>query len=182
MSPKIEPILQELRAEVPATRKVLERVPGDKLAWKPHTKSRSLGELAAHIAGVVGIAVKIATSDEFSPGGPSPLAAGSIEEIRSRFEEYVRSAEDALSKMTDESANAHWRLVFQGKQIFSKPRTEALRTNVLQPSLPPSRPDVGVSASAGRGGAGGLRTDSGREPVRVTEVVLTTETRRTRRT
>lgn len=131
MSPKIEPILQELRAEVPATRKVLERVPGDKLAWKPHTKSRSLGELAAHIAGVVGIAVKIATSDEFSPGGPSPLAAGSIEEIRSRFEEYVRSAEDALSKMTDESANAHWRLVFQGKQIFSKPRTEALRTNVL---------------------------------------------------
>ncbi len=131
MSPKIEPILKELRAEVPATRKVLERVPGDKLAWKPHTKSRSLGELAAHIAGVVGIAVKIATSDEFSPGGPSPLAAGTIEEIRSRFEEYVRSAEEALSNLSDEKTNGHWRLVFQGKEIFSKPRVEALRTNVL---------------------------------------------------
>ena len=131
MSPKIEPILKEFRAEVPSTRKLLERVPGDKLAWKPHSKSRSLGELAAHIAGVAGMAVKIATSDEFSPGGPSPLAAGSAEEIRARFEEYVRSAEEALSNLSDEKANGHWRLVFQGKEIFSKPRVEALRTNVL---------------------------------------------------
>ena len=131
MSPKIEPILKEFRTEVPATRKLLERVPGDKLAWKPHTKSRSLGELAAHIAGVAGMAVRIATTDEFTPGGPSPLAAGTIEEIRSRFEEYVRNAEDALSNLTDESANAHWRLVFQGKEILSRPRVEALRTNVL---------------------------------------------------
>lgn len=131
MSPKIEPILREFRTEVPATRKLLDRVPGDKLAWKPHPKSRSLGELAAHLAGVAGMAVRIATTDEFTPGGSSPLAAGTIEEIRSRFEEYVRSAEDALSNLTDESANAHWRLVFQGKEIFSKPRVEALRTNVL---------------------------------------------------
>jgi Uncharacterized protein conserved in bacteria len=131
MTPTVEAILNELRAEVPATRRLLERVPGDKLGWKPHAKSRSLGELAAHIAGVTGMAVKIATSDEFSPSGLPAFVAGSIEEIRDQFEQNVRNAEEALNKMTEKAAVGHWRLVFKGKEIFSKPRVEALRTNVL---------------------------------------------------
>ncbi len=135
MTASLEAILKEFRAEVPATRRVLERVlervPGDKLTWKPHTKSRSLGELATHIAGIAGMAERIATTDEFAPGGASPLKFESIEEIRDRFDQNVQSAEAALSKMTDECANGKWRLVFQGKEIFSKPRLEALRTNVL---------------------------------------------------
>ena len=131
MAPKVEPILSEFRAEVPATRRLLERVPGDKLGWKPHTKSRSLGELASHIAGVVSMAERIAATDEFAPGSASPLKLNTVEEIRERFEQNVRSAEAALSKMTDETAMGKWRLVFQGKEIFSKPRVEALRSNVL---------------------------------------------------
>ena len=131
MTSKVEAILNEFRTEGPPTRRLLERVPGDKLAWKPHAKSRSLGELAAHIAGVAGMATTIATTDEFSPGGPSPLKLNTIQEIRERFEQNFRGAEEALSKMTDEAATGKWRLVFQGKEIFSKPRTEALRTNVL---------------------------------------------------
>jgi uncharacterized damage-inducible protein DinB len=131
MAPKVEPILNEFRAEVPATRRLLERVPGDKLTWKPHAKSRSLGELAAHLAGVVGMVEKITSAEEYTPGGPSPLALRSIEEIRERFEQYVRDAEEALGKMTDEAAVGTWRLVFRGKELFSKPRVEALRSNVL---------------------------------------------------
>ena len=131
MTPAVEAILKEFRNEVPATRKLLERVPGDKLAWKPHNKSRTLGELATHIAGIAGMAERIATTSEFSPGGASPLKLNTVEEIRERFDQNVRAAEDALGKLTEETANAHWRLVFQGKEIFSKPRVEALRTNVL---------------------------------------------------
>ena len=131
MAAKVEGILNEFRAEVPATRRLLERVPGDKLAWKPHTKSRSLGELATHLAGVAGMAVRIAETEEFVPGSASPLKLNSIEEIRERFEQNVRNTEEALSKMTDEAAVAKWRLVFKGKEIFSKPRVDALRSNVL---------------------------------------------------
>ena len=127
----LEGILTEFRAETPPTRRVLERIPGDKLAWKPHVKSRTLGELAAHIAGITGMAERIATTDEFSPGGPSPLKLNSIKEIQEQFEQNVRAAEKAIGNMTDEAALGHWRLVFQGKEIFSKPRVEALRTNVL---------------------------------------------------
>src|SRR5215472_1313620 len=50
MAPIVEPILSEFREEIPATRRVLERVPADRLTWKPHPKSRSLGELATHVA------------------------------------------------------------------------------------------------------------------------------------
>ena len=44
-------LIAELEQEAATTRRVLERVPADKLAWKPHDKSMSLGRLALH-AGV----------------------------------------------------------------------------------------------------------------------------------
>ena len=43
-------ILQEFDNEAATTRRVLERVPTDKLDWKPHPKSMTLGVLALHIA------------------------------------------------------------------------------------------------------------------------------------
>ena len=50
MSRMIDALLQELEQEAQTTRRVLERVPADKLAWKPHDKSMSLGQLALHVA------------------------------------------------------------------------------------------------------------------------------------
>ena len=46
----IEALVQELEQEAQTTRRVLERVPSDKLAWKPHDRSMSLGQLALHVA------------------------------------------------------------------------------------------------------------------------------------
>ena len=43
-------VLQEFELESMTTRRVLERVPTDQLTWKPHPKSRSLGQLALHVA------------------------------------------------------------------------------------------------------------------------------------
>jgi DNA topoisomerase VI subunit B len=48
--PVIEPMLMEMEQEAVATRRLLERVPDASLGWKPHPKSRTLGELAVHIA------------------------------------------------------------------------------------------------------------------------------------
>src|SRR5271156_5142117 len=45
-----ESLLMEFDQEAQTTKRVLERVPDDKLAWKPHPKSFSLGQLALHIA------------------------------------------------------------------------------------------------------------------------------------
>ncbi len=127
----IDPILQEFRDEVPATRRLLERVPSDKLAWKPHQKSRSLGELATHIASLPAMAQRIATSDEFSAGTVQAPPANSADEIRSIFENNVRTAEEALSHLEDEAALGNWRLVFRGKEVFRLPRVAALRKVLL---------------------------------------------------
>ena len=45
-----ELLLPEVEQEMTTTRRVLERVPDDKLAWKPHDRSWSMGDLASHIA------------------------------------------------------------------------------------------------------------------------------------
>jgi hypothetical protein len=46
----VDPILKELDQEAATTRRVLERVPDDKLGWKPHPKSMSSGQLSLHVA------------------------------------------------------------------------------------------------------------------------------------
>src|SRR5437660_1123465 len=97
MSSAVQAILTEFREEMPSTRRLLERMPADKLAWKPHQKSRSLGELAAHLANIPGMAVIIATRDDFSPGGGPPSTPASIEEIRAAFEKNVSAGDQALS-------------------------------------------------------------------------------------
>jgi hypothetical protein len=48
--PLVDALLPEFDHEMTVTRKLLERVPDDKLAWKPHAKSYSLGQLAQHVA------------------------------------------------------------------------------------------------------------------------------------
>ncbi|MGH7422739.1 MAG: DinB family protein, partial [Candidatus Methylomirabilales bacterium] len=64
MTRMTDPILAELDQEAATTRRVLERVPGDKLGWKPHPKSMSLGQLALHVATTPGqVAVLLSQGD-----------------------------------------------------------------------------------------------------------------------
>ena len=59
----IQALQQELDQEAATTRRVLERVPGDRLSWKPHDKSMSLGQLALHVATVPGNVAELAARD-----------------------------------------------------------------------------------------------------------------------
>jgi uncharacterized damage-inducible protein DinB len=127
----IEAMENEFHEEIPATRRVLERVPTEKLGWKPHPKSRSLGELAMHVAKLPGMADRIINYEEFAPGSVPASTASSAEEIREAFEQSVSAAEKAFRNLNDANAAGDWRLVFQGKEILRKPRIAALRTNML---------------------------------------------------
>ena len=55
MTKMLEPTLEEIREEAVITKRILDRVPADQLAWKPHQKSMSLGQLALHVATIPGI-------------------------------------------------------------------------------------------------------------------------------
>jgi uncharacterized damage-inducible protein DinB len=131
MKALIESLALEFREEMPPTRRVLERIPADKLSWKPHGKSRSLGELAMHVANIPGMAERIITSDEFAVGAAPMATPESAEQILSVFDKNARAGDSLISNLTEEKAMGEWRLVFKGKEIFRKKRSAALRTNVL---------------------------------------------------
>ena len=63
MGKLVDPLVMEMEQEAEATRRVLGRVPGDKLAWKPHRKSYSLGQLAMHVASIPGDLSQLCQTD-----------------------------------------------------------------------------------------------------------------------
>lgn len=133
MTKMIEPVLSEIREEAVITRRILERVPADKLSWKPHQKSMSLGQLALHVATIPGNLTKLLRQDEFdvSQANFNPPLPQNVEEIHAAHELSVRTAEDFLDGMSEQSAMASWRLMMKGKEISSKPRIAVLRSIML---------------------------------------------------
>ena len=131
MKTLIESLAVEYRDEMPPTRRVLERIPTDKLTWKPHGKSRSLGELAMHVANIPGMAERIISTEEFAVGSAPVTTPESTEQILAVFDKNARSGESLLRELSEEKAKGDWRLVFRGKEILRRPRAAVLRTNVL---------------------------------------------------
>ena len=77
----IDPILMEIEQEAKVTQRVLDRVPGDKLTWKPHPRSSSLGQLAMHIAVGQGRLAEIVAKDTHEIGNITQPQPGSQKEI-----------------------------------------------------------------------------------------------------
>src|SRR5215471_172538 len=119
MTKMLEPILNEMREEATVTRRILDRVPADKLSWKPHQKSMSLGQLALHLAHIPGRLVKMLEQDHFevSPQNFEPPAPKNMEEIRAAFEQSCKAAETCVSGMSEQSAQANFRVSARGKEL-----------------------------------------------------------------
>jgi uncharacterized damage-inducible protein DinB len=124
----------ELARESKTTRRVLERVPMDKLSWKPHPKSMTLGQLAVHVAGIPGGMANMARGEGFDastrpPGPPAQPEEGT--DFVAKLESGVAAARDVLASWSDEDARAIWRLSFGDREIFAIPRTQMVRTMLL---------------------------------------------------
>jgi uncharacterized damage-inducible protein DinB len=133
MIPMLEPMMNEIREEAVITKRVLDRVPADKLSWRPHPKSMSLGQLALHIATVPGRFSKIVPLEEFeaNPANFDPPAPKDIGEIHAAFEQSLSAAEDCLNCMSEQTARGNWRLTSKGKQVLTKPRVGIVRSIMM---------------------------------------------------
>ena len=133
MAKALEMMLEEFRQEAGTTRRVLERVPGDKLEWRPHARARSLGELALHVARIPGRVSRMAELDEFDPSkrGAEADSPTDVQEILTALEQSVHTAEEVFTTMTDEKAMGGWRLVVGEKEIFKRPRIGVFRVMLL---------------------------------------------------
>ena len=121
-------LLGELEQEAQATRRVLQRVPEDKLSWRPHPRSSSLGQLAMHVAIIPSLGTRVLAPDVFeAPEFAQPEARTSAELLQT-LEESLASARQFLSELTPERAEGMWRLVRGGRELIAAPRLPMIRT------------------------------------------------------
>jgi len=126
-----ESILMELDQEAQTTKRVLERIPDDKLAWKPHPKSFSLGQLALHIASVPAGVTTIVMQDSVEAPDFSQPEPKSRQEVLDTFSKSLETAKGNLTKMDDARLAATWSLTRGGKVVMSAPRIGFLRSVLL---------------------------------------------------
>ncbi len=126
-------ILQEFEQESKTTRRVLERVPADKLAWKPHPKSMSLGQLALHVAMAPALISGWAVQDsvEFAGGQGSPEAKSSAE-VLAAHDAGVAKTKAAISSIGDAGLGKMWEMKSpDGKTVMTMPKAALVRSIVL---------------------------------------------------
>jgi len=127
----VDSILMEIEQEAQTTKRVLDRIPEDKLAWKPHPKAFSLGQLALHIASVPGSVAAAAVPDSMEAPNFSQPEAKSRQEVLDTFSKSLESAKDALKKMDDARLMSMWSLTKNGKVLMSVPRIGFIRSILM---------------------------------------------------
>ena len=121
-----EQLLAEFEAQAPVTRRFLERVPEDKLTWKPHARSMTAGQLAYHLATVPGGVARGSQQNEIQrPDFQLPQPA-TRKEILDTFEQSIATVREVLSGFDDTTMNATWRIMVGTTEVAAIPRV-ALR-------------------------------------------------------
>ena len=127
----IAEFLKEFERESATTRRVLERVPSDKLDWKPHAKSMTLGRLAMHLASNPGQIAGWAIQDTFTfPAEPAPVAT-STADILAAHATGTDKVKAALAAIGDEGLGTLWSASAGGKTLMTMPKAVLLRSFVL---------------------------------------------------
>lgn len=134
--PLNQSLLPEFDQEMANTRTTLERVPDNKLGWKPHPKSGSMGWLAGHLANLPGWAVIAIKQDslDLSPDGAPPKpqpAPTSQKELLATFDKNVVEARAALAGADDATLLSPWSLLKTGKVLMTLPKVACLRGFVM---------------------------------------------------
>lgn len=126
--PIAQTFLAEFENQAPITRRFLERLPEDKLTWKPHEKSMTAGQLAYHIAFVPGAIVNVVRNNPAeAPSAFTFPQPASRDEILATFDEGLIAVKNELPKFTDAEMNETWRLVAKGKEVLAQPRGKFVR-------------------------------------------------------
>ncbi|HEV3141038.1 MAG TPA: DinB family protein [Vicinamibacterales bacterium] len=124
-------LIAEFENEAKTTRRVLERVPNDKLTWRPHPKSMTIGHLALHVAASPGViadwAAKGVTEFTGQPG-PDPATAAEIVAAHDKSCAIVKSI---LEKLGDEGLQGMWEAKAGGKTLMAMPKAALVRALVL---------------------------------------------------
>lgn len=124
-------MLMEMDMEEKTTQRVLERIPENKLTWKPHPKAYSLGQLAMHIAVAQGRVATAAVEDVHEFGPTAPPEPKNRQEIMDAFAASNAQAKQVVKSFDDACMTSIWTLQKNGKVIMSVPRVAFLRAIMM---------------------------------------------------
>lgn len=132
--------LPEFDHEMATTRKVLERVPEDRLAWKMNEKSNTVGWNACHLAEIPGWTANILSEPFFDmrPVGGQPYQTPKLatrKAIVEFFDANVAEGRKALANLKDAAAMEMWQFRDAGTVLLEMPRVVAFRTWVMSHSI-----------------------------------------------
>ncbi len=132
MHPMVAAFIGELEMETPKTQELIERIPNDKLEWKPHEKSFTLGQLAFHIANTPGGVTQMIQADtldakdmEFTSPQPE-----SKQQILDALQENMSTFKNNIESFDDEALNTEWTFTKDGEVKFGAPKIGILRAIV----------------------------------------------------
>jgi uncharacterized damage-inducible protein DinB len=133
-------LLPEFDQEMANTRKVLERIPQNKLTWKAHEKSNTIGWVGMHLAEIPSWATMTLTQNsvDIAPPGKEPMRtpkAESVKQILEIFDKNVAAGRAALAAAGDQDFFKPWSLLNGGAVLFTMPRMAVLRSFVLNHSI-----------------------------------------------
>jgi uncharacterized damage-inducible protein DinB len=126
-------MLSEFEQEFRTTRKFLERVPEDKLRWRPHEKSHTAGELALHIAALPELVTRFVLADQSPIPDPAKLfkQPASVQEILSTHEKSGETVRQILPTLDDARLMTNWSAIVDGKPVMTIPKVMVLRMFML---------------------------------------------------
>jgi uncharacterized damage-inducible protein DinB len=132
----VRTFLPQFDHEMGTTRNVLAVVPERDAAWRPHTKSSSLGDLASHIASLATWSALVVKQHELDLGSPVNASTArapftTTADLLQRFDRGVQEGRRVLETVSDEGMKETWSLKNRGTTIFSLPRVAVLRSFVL---------------------------------------------------
>jgi uncharacterized damage-inducible protein DinB len=123
-----EALAAEVMHESATTRRVLERVPDDKLSWKPHPKSMSLGTLALHIAVIPGRLAEFFSEPTRQAPQFTPPEATSRQQILDAHDASRDEAVRRLTSWTEADLAAEFKMLRGDRTLFALPRVDGLRS------------------------------------------------------
>ncbi len=123
-------LLPEFDQEMATTRKLLERVPSDKGAWKPHPKSFPLGHLAQLVATMPGWMTTMLRAPELDLAHAPQYSLEPTATLLDRFDKCVSEAREALKATKDSDYAIPWSLKHGARVLFTAPRGVVVRQHI----------------------------------------------------
>jgi len=132
-----EALAQEFEFESALTRRMIERVPEDKLDWAPHEKSNTLGQLVCHLVENPSWAQAMFNEDEFEMGPDyQPYVADSRARMLEDFDSNVSKCLQVMRAIPDDKMHQVWKMFGPGRELMLEmPRIAVVRSFLISHTI-----------------------------------------------